>query len=237
MKVVGGRKLCVKCRRDITAAPKKYDSGGGSSDAVAGMISRLIKLAIWIVVIGFIAFAGYGVKMLLFTKIVPFEEYPTARAAVVNQFLGFVEKGGDKNYEEALKLVSFRIRHGTNNANEDIFWKTAFGRMHDEFVKRYGEGWMAKAKIKGGGGEDPDDGVNSYYQVIFGKEAWGIGVQVQITGEKEFMDTAGHKDQHYPDNAQWHFGISDLAQFPAHPTTEIKEIGEPSRVWEEEKDQ
>jgi len=60
MKVVGGRKLCVKCKRDITSAPRNYKVDGGSAEAVATWVSRFIKVGIWIVVIGFIAFGGYG---------------------------------------------------------------------------------------------------------------------------------------------------------------------------------
>jgi hypothetical protein len=214
-KVIHGRRLCIKCQRDVT---KPVVSKGAAVDdrteAVATFVGKALKAGILAAVLAFVVFCGYGLYIMFFSSRDPFDMYPKTREAAVREFLGHVARGGDAEYDKALKLISFRVRFGTHNENEDTFYKVAFARMHDELAQKHGSDWLSKVKIdKEGVGSGEDEVLTA----VIDDARYAMNVQVQIPAEKALTDRLARKVESYPEDGKRHFGIAEVFDYPPHP--------------------
>jgi hypothetical protein len=206
--------MCIKCQRDVTKpVVSKGSAVDASTEAVANWIGRIFKLGIALAVVAFIAFSCYGLYTMFFASRDPFDMYPTSRVAAVQELLNALARDNEKGYDRALQLISFRVRHGTANDNEDAFFHAAFVRMHDDFVKKYSDDWLSKAKVTKEGGNEEEETVI----ISFGEDRYGVGVQVQIPAEKALTDRLSRKSETYPEDGKRHFGIAELWEYPWHP--------------------
>jgi hypothetical protein len=208
----------VKCQRDVTKPVVNFGAAtDAKSEAIANWVGRGVRVAIGLAVVAFLIFSAFGLYQMFFASRDPFDLYPKTREAAVREFLGHVAKGTDKDYNNALNLISFRVRHGTHNENEDTFYKVSFAKLHDEFQKKYGSDWLSKLKVTNAGGDESPNDEEVTLLAAIGEDRYPISVQVQIPAEKALMDRLARKNESYPEDGKRHFGISMVWDYPPHP--------------------
>ena len=152
--------------------------------------------------------------------------YAASRQAAIQEFLGYVSKGTEKDYEKAFNIVSFRVRI-TNNPNEYNFYRTAYEKMHNELAEKHGKDWLAKATIKYEDLADFNEDEEVEYVVHIDDVAYHISTQVQISPEEAISNLTTKFRKKYPEDGKYHFGIMEVAEYPAHPRPLIHNRPEP----------
>jgi hypothetical protein len=218
-KVFPNRKLCIKCNRDVTkmdkliAIQKEAAKGPSSEEKVATIVGKTVKFALILFVIGFVIFCVWGIK-LMFTPADPWEQYPTSRTAAVQKWLGYIAEGTPKAYDNAFLMISYRART-VSNANEETFYKFSHMKIHDEFLKKYGNGWLSKVEFEKGEFQGNEAEESIAFKI--GDDVYHVETQVQIAIDQVVMNVASRQQPSYADNAKNHFGIIECFEYPAHP--------------------
>ena len=221
-----GRRICIKCNRDMTKldkllAMRAENSKVSAEEKVGAAIGKIIKLVVIVVVVAALAFVGWGMYVSV-NPPGPFAQYPTKRADAVQQILAHIQEGTDKSYKNAFNLISFRER-ATNNPNEDGLYKMVYKRMHDEFAQKYGNDWLSTAKI-----ENPDianhDEIVPFTLTMPNGDVYHIDTEAQISVTQAVANLTVRRDKpEYFENGKRHFGILEIEEYTVHPQSTMQE--------------
>jgi hypothetical protein len=218
--VIGNRRLCIKCHRDVTkmdhivaqrAARDKTDTEAKIGNA----LGKTLKIAFFCLLLGIGVFLFYGAWMMFHPPGL-FDDYPTTRADAVHQLLNNIALGTDDGYEKAFRLISRRIRQ-TNNLRESDRYKMVYTRMHDDFLAKYGPDWAAKAVVQN---EDPGSTDQVVpFRITLNHDEYHILSQAQLSAASAVEQIMTHED--FPENGKRRFGIADIAEYSLLPKPKI----------------
>ncbi|MEI8196472.1 MAG: hypothetical protein WCI73_11235 [Phycisphaerae bacterium] len=213
--VLPGRILCIKCHRDLTKMDKfiaiqAEGAKTSTQEIAANWIGRILKVGLILFVLGVVAFVGYG-GWTLFHPPGPFDHYPTNRVQAVKDILADISAGTDKSYAHAYMLISTRVRF-TSNRKDDAY-KAAYTGMHNDFLKKYGPDWLAKAKITTEFPGDTGDVVP--FLVTINHDEYHIDTEAQMSLASGVEQIMTHEE--HPEGGKAHFGIRDIAEYSMLP--------------------
>jgi hypothetical protein len=218
--VIGNRKLCIKCHRDVTkmdhiVARRAARSQIDPEAKIGHALGKTIKYAIYLLLLAIAVFISYGTWMM-FHPPGPFDDYPTTRADAVRQLLNNIALGTDDGYEKAFRLISRRIRM-TNNPRESDRYKMVYTQMHDTFLSKYGPDWPATATIQNLDPGSTDEIVP--FLITLNHDEYHIQSQAQVSIAGAIENAMSHDD--YPENGKRHFGIRDIEEYSLLPKPKI----------------
>ncbi len=210
-----------RAKKRAARKAKAASDEGDFGDKAGQWVGTMIKLAFVLVVLGAFGFMGYG-GWLMFHPPGAFDDYPTMRSEAVTQILSNISQGTDEGYEKAFRLISLRVRT-TPNKNEDVLYKNKFILMHDDFLRKYGSDWLAKAKIES---DDPGSVAEIVvFTVTLQGDVYHVLTQAQMSLDASFERGVG--DSSLAENGKRHFGIEEIYEYTIHPPKKEKPIPVP----------
>lgn len=215
--VIKGRRLCIKCNRDVTIPLPESMRGDASpeiSDKVAGVVGKSFKIVGYLAVVLFAAMLGYVLYSMFLADSEAYQPYPKTRAQAIHQYLEAIAANTEKSQNRAFEMVSYRART-TNNPNERVFYKKMFTKMNEDLTKKYGKEWIKTVELDPKSHQDLfaiDD--CEVHTLKIGKDEYTIMTQAQISPEEMIGNLPAKQKAEYPENGKYRFGVLQMAEYP-----------------------
>ena len=173
---------------------------------------KTLALAAIPVALASIALISFGRWFTPQTPYTSADQFPTTRAQAIEQLLADIQDGSGPAYENALHLLSSNTRQSAD-ATKDQAYKSAFKLMHDDFLQKYGQRWLALAQVDN---LLPDlDTQFIPFSITIHNDVY------HITSQALAPTDVPAPTLHFPENGKQHFAISQIEEYAVLPDASV----------------